>query len=443
MAGEENNNQEQQIIKPDDNQNVLSQQILNWAKKTIDETKETVDDKIDSAKEVFNNVKETVGNKIDTAQNNVWDLAQKGKIIALEKYNLAKNYLEKYNFFSDKKSEWEKIVITETRDKLKFLSMWLNEWKINVSTKNDLLDDLKYKEREKETIKNLKNLDIEKASLNFLTWKETWPKAKQIALRLFKDIPLKDILEVHEKASGYNNIADIKESFTDDASNIIKEDVSDKFRWKILGTGRKPSKELIALKKIIWQKITMRSMWFIGEFLWINKWIGFNEKYDKTVWDLLDKKEFKKFIEFKQSFLKENVSFYEFKNNQIKWLREKLSEPNLKADLFTPWLSYDVDYWNGVVEKSIVFKWDNFPEDKRWFYIGWYKYKIDWIKNITNIWIDWDNIIIKWKIHWQPNSEIKLSKTSFAEWLSDLVFKWYRNVSTTDLKKEVTIQRDL
>jgi hypothetical protein len=49
-------------------------------------------------------------------------------------------------------------------------------------------------------------------------------------LRLFKDIPLKDILEVHEKASGYNNIADIKESFTDDASNIIKEDVSDKFR---------------------------------------------------------------------------------------------------------------------------------------------------------------------------------------------------------------------
>jgi hypothetical protein len=33
---------------------------------------------------------------------------------------------------------------------------------------------------------------------------------------------------------------------------------------------------------------------------------------------LLDKKEFKKFIEFKQSFLKENVSFYEFKNNQIK-----------------------------------------------------------------------------------------------------------------------------
>jgi hypothetical protein len=41
-------------------------------------------------------------------------------------------------------------------------------------------------------------------------------------------------------------------------------------------------------------------------------------------------------MEEEKSFLKENVTFYEFKNNQIKGLIEKLSEPNLKIDLNHP-----------------------------------------------------------------------------------------------------------
>jgi hypothetical protein len=120
-----------------------------------------------------------------------------------------------------------------------------------------------------------------------------------------------------------------------------------------------------------------------------------------------------------------------------------LSEPNLKIDLNHPWLSYDVNFWNTVTQNTIVFKWNNFPEDKRWFYIGWYKYKLDWVKDITSIWIEWDNFVIKWNIYWKPNSEIKLSKSNFVDWISDLVLEWYRKVQSHDFKKEITIQRDI
>jgi hypothetical protein len=292
-------------------------------------------------------------------------------------------------------------------------------------------------------------MDLETSALDILdeTYNPTGPWDRKF-LRLFKAIPLDKIFSAHNKATNYYNPNDVLDAYDNHISIISEIYIRQEFEKNknnkgILQNSTEDRKKIIERAKQR-TKILFYKIW---EFLWKEKWWEFdnledNKKRYKKIWDLFENKKFDKFIKSEKSFLQADVNFNEFKNKQIKWLRKKLIDTQ-KVNILYPWLSYDVDYWDSVVTKNISYKWEKFPENKRWFYIAWYKYKLDWIKDITSIWIDWDKFIIKWNIYWIPNTEIALSKAWFIDWLSDLTFKWYHNVSSLDWKQKITIQRDI
>ncbi len=425
-------------------------------------------------KSIEKSVLKTVVSATDDTLGSTW------KIIWKQTIDLTENVWKSIIKWADELSLWNKTfwVVEKSINSIKNVgkvgalsyatATWLwqqgvnNDYTTDNSPKNssDNFNYSKYKD-----FKNPKNIseseknaekflyqDIEESALDILdeTYNPTSPWDRKF-LRLFKKIPLDKIYEAHDKSDWLENIDDVIKKYDSYIDIIMQEYIGDKFKkYRWVRQQSQLSQEL-RNKIIKLAKARTQVLFYnIGEFLRKEKWsesekLVSNKKRYKYIWDLINNNtKFNEFIKGKKSIITDDVWYNEFKSNQINWLYNKLNSVEKDIDLMYPkWLYYDVDYGSGIVTKSIGYKWNNFPEDKRWFYIWWYKYKLDWVNDITSIWIDWDDLVIKWNIYWKPNSEIKLSKTSFAEWISDLLFKWYQKVPSTDLKKEITIQRDI
>ncbi len=463
----------------------------NIAEETILEKVLASDNIIEDSKKWLLDLKQEIWKKVDTVQDKAGEIKDSVTDWANDIYKTTTNYLwekadtlQKYKNLALETLFWTKSALAGLKEELP-----------NIKPDNDpkkdrwLLDEYKEKEqieknKKREQAERFLQMDVEESALDILDWSytPTTPEDGEV-IKLFKNIPLDKIFEAHNKATSYNDFQDVSETYWDITQDITKQYIwmeikrimqqkyknqkwwnnklpiwildpkkpfSDKEVNKLLESSEQ---KLISpeFKRKLIEKSKARSKELINKiwyFLRKEKWWEFenianNKKKYPNIWALLTNRKFEEFINEEQKLFKKDVSFNDFKNEQIKWLRDKLTDTQ-KVDLLSPfWLSYDVMFWDNVVKNTIVFKWENFPEDKRWFYIGWYKYKFDWIKNITGMLIDWEDLVIKRKIWWIENTDIKLSKTKLVEWLKDLIFEWKLTVPTSDLKKDIFIQRDI
>ncbi|MFA5916831.1 MAG: hypothetical protein WC850_01190 [Candidatus Gracilibacteria bacterium] len=405
--------------------------------KTIKPINDIVAKNVEKAEKELEDIGKEIGKKVDIVQDKAIEIKDSVTDGTVDIYNTTTNYWsEKANSVQRYISGYGNI-LGKTENDLANLKRISSEWKFREIDRK-ISNDYKSKENQKEKNKYPRK-DVEEESLDLLDGKKAGIEGKEKFYTTFKKVSLEKIMEAHNKATSYDDFISSTDSFNLDIKEVLKDDIGSKLKGSLDDLPPEKKKNIIEKRK----SIAMHSMWIIGKFLRKEKGIEFDKNKYKTIGDLLDTPKFKKFMEEEKSFLKENVTFYEFKNNQIKGLIEKLSEPNLKIDLNHPGLSYDVNFGNTVTQNTIVFKGNNFPEDKRGFYIGGYKYKLDGVKDITSIGIEGDNFVIKGNIYGKPNSEIKLSKSNFVDGISDLVLEGYRKVQSHDFKKEITIQRDI
>ncbi len=300
----------------------------------------------------------------------------------------------------------------------------------------------------------VQTVEQDDSTLDILDWKydTRWNPKLDILVNSFKEIPLDKMFEAYDKATIYDNPEDVFETYWEITDKIAEEYIRNnikktKWIWKWWNNEPKYLKEDI-MKLRQYRKWVIKNLMFTtGYFLRKEKWVWTNDIEKKIndwnrikIWDLLKNERFKEFIKKEKSFLKKDVWFYEFKSKQLIWLQKKLWETS-DASFMSPGLQYESDFWDEKVKKSIEFKtWNQVIENKRWLYIGWQRFLIEWITEVTKVWIFEDKFVINWKMYGETK-EIKLDKNIFRNGLNDLIFSSYHRFQSIDWKTNFAIKR--
>lgn len=368
-----------------------------------------------------------------------------------EQLEIAKKQLSQLIALKDKNTvsttSEKKIVASSLqvfKDQIKS-SGWIWKWvyRTNINLIERKLPDI-----------NWKNIDIEWISLDLLSWvekrtgKPEMDRIGDVTRTKFKSIKLDDVFEIYKN---FNNWSD-KESILEEMINsLLRNEVMWELKRLFISMRKKDpnlkaSRFLRKIRSIIRESL-YKAVTQINSYIdETAKWKEAFNKYKKTkasedVWYLIKDSSNIHFQEYiKQKKWQHNWTVKETTRKQRNYafsedIWTKLNEISTEQSLSNP-----IKFWTWVYEWEIVYKkyqWDSWQE---WLYIMWDRFIFDWIKDVSDIIVDWDNVMIKWIRFWQA-IDLKFTKEEFIDSLQNLIMYWNTDFEPIWDKKKVYLRK--
>ena len=70
----------------------------------------------------------------------------------------------------------------------------------------------------------------------------------------------------------------------------------------------------------------------------------------------------------------------------------------------------------------------------------WERFVFDWVKDVSDIIVTWDNVTIKWIRFWQ-DIDLKFSKEEFIDSIQNLMMYWNTDFDPIWNKKKVYLRK--
>lgn len=298
-----------------------------------------------------------------------------------------------------------------------------------------------------------KNIDIEKLSLDLLSWEEKITGRKEIdriwwvTRRKFNSIKLDEVFEIYKN---FNNWSD-KESVLEEMINsLLRNEVMwdlkrlfSRMREKdpTLNASRFLRKIRSIIRNSLYTAVTQINS-YIDETA---KWKEAFNKYKKTkasedVWYLIKDSSnihFQEYIRQKKWQRKWTVKETTRKQRNYTFWQDiwiKLNEINTEQSLSNP-----IKFWTWLYEGEIVYK-KHQDSSQEWLYIMWERFVFDWVKDVSDIIVTWDNVTIKWIRFWQ-DIDLKFSKEEFIDSIQNLMMYWNTDFDPIWNKKKVYLRK--
>ena len=368
--------------------------------------------------------------------------------------------LNNYKTFFDKKKLEEKKIYWASKLETSKLNENINIAQEIIEKSSDIVDNKMVETRRTKTTKTvywetriyqkLNKVNPQTLAAKALLWEMSrWFESKIV--EFYKTISLERLLQLYNKTQNSSNKEDV---FNAEIDALIWKEVLEKLvRFQPRNWNKSKYEEfkdiIIKQKKMIAQTYFKQSTFFVSSFIQdTQKWKDYfnwlkDTKENETVTNLIWNPDFNYF----------SVRL----NQELAWIRKKRSTLQLQQDfaqdawlallwrvindkknatsIETPWIIT----WGWLYEKKLELKrWVTW-KDKELF-LWWQKFNFDWIKNIKDIVIFWDNVIVTWEIY-GSQTDIKIKKQEFITWIQNLILKWEHKFKSEDWISEFDVKK--
>lgn len=297
-------------------------------------------------------------------------------------------------------------------------------------------------------MRRLAMLNPKNMAIDTLLW-DNWNRFQRRITDFFRSLSLDKILETYKRWQQSDNRDKV---FDKEASEIIKWDIMSSITeskrmhnwlnqdfndprvialWKLL----------MAQRKAIAQVYFKQSMFFISNFIddtqvWKDYFTWLKEtKETERVLDLIQNKDFHHFsvllseeLAWRRKILSNLQKKQIFASDLwLALLSLRVFDIKNATSFMTPWIKV----WEWLYEKKLEYKkWEHWKSSE-WLFLWWERYELQWITNVRDIVIFWNEVIIYWDRLWKKEA-ININKEQFINWMQELALYWKTSLESHD-----------